>query len=746
MTSETRTIRCLSRYWPELVAAIAPLIVFAHILFGGQVMYWGLPALQFVPWRELVNDALRTGHLPLWSPLLGLGAPLLANYQSAPLYPPNWLALLLPPETAVSVLAVLHLSLAGVGVVRVARRLGLSDFGAGVAGLSFGLSGYLTGRLWFVTINNAAAWLPWILLAASISPTQLRSKETTKRFLVLTLLLALQLLSGHAQTTFYTLLLTVAWIIWTSLFLPQQPARPTYHLLITNLAVFGCALLFALALTSIQLVPVFELLRLSPRADAAEYEFAMTYSLWPWRLLTAIFPNLYGNPADHNYWGYATYWEDHLYIGLLPLIFALFSLKLIVRRRSENAAFESALRSVVIFCGLTALVSILLALGNNTPIFPFLYRYVPGFDLFQAPARMLIWYTFAASVLAGIGAHLWQASDRKRYWSRLGTAGSLGMGALALAGGYALRAAQVATFGSAIATSAAIGVAIFILLLNQPKQSRRWYALAIGLITIDLGLAAFRLTPTTDRSLYALSPSFAQADGRLYQSADDEYNSRFVDLFPFTSFNSLNPQALRDSLVANLPVLYGIATTNNFDPLVTARYANFIKAMEQNPRLLDLADVTAIVKRKGAVSLRPPGAARLRVIYDARIVGSADEALAAITNPAFDPGTSAILETVPAAPFPGLALDPNTYSTTVTLERDGYVVLSDSYYPGWRVQVDGAPAPIFIADYAFRAVAVPAGTHTINFEYAPTSVTLGLLISAGALVIFMVALTLYFRK
>src|SRR3972149_5748505 len=113
----------LRRYLPELSAALAPIIVFWKLIIGGQVLYWGLPSLQFVPWRIIVNDSIRAGTLPLWTDLLGMGAPLLANHQSAVFYPPNLLSLIIEPSIAVSILAVLHLSFAGVGMVRLARRI-----------------------------------------------------------------------------------------------------------------------------------------------------------------------------------------------------------------------------------------------------------------------------------------------------------------------------------------------------------------------------------------------------------------------------------------------------------------------------------------------------------------------------------------------------------------------------------------------------------------------------------------------
>jgi hypothetical protein len=748
-----RLTPAVRRYWPELAAGLTPILIFWQLVIGNRVLYWGLPALQFVPWRDLANDALRQGHLPLWTPLLGMGAPLMANHQSAVFYPPNWISLLLPPEVAISLLAVLHLSLAGVGMVRLARQIGLGDFASAVSGLAFALCGYLTGRMWFITINNAIAWLPWIVLYATPAPASQDGssaeagparggRPTVQRLLVLSGLLSLQLLSGHAQSAFYTLLIAGGWVAWQSFFPLQRPARSAPHpaanlqLLIPNLVLFSLAVLLALGLTALQLVPTYELLRQSPRADAAAYDFAVTLSLWPWRLLTFVVPDLFGHPADHNYWGYATYWEDNAYLGLLPLAFALYALFQIRPRREPapgpDPQAPPGLRSVTGFAVLVLLAAILLALGQNTPLFPFFYRYVPGFGLFQAPARMLIGYTFAVSLLAGVGAQAWAASHRKRYWSRLGIAGSAALLVLGLAGWYFIGESHLKTFGIALARTALLAVAMFLLLLQQPPSPVRWHWAALAFIALDLGLAGLRATPVTDRALYERPGAQRVLNGRVFHYAQDEYDIKFGRFFSFRSFDPLDVQGLRDSLLPNLAVIYGFASANNFDPLVTSRHAGYLRAMESSPQLLDLATVQIIIRTDGAFTIRPDPIRRLRIVYDSRTVDGPQAALALIADPAFDPDSEVILEPGPIESLPALALDPNRYSAAVTLERPGYVVLSDTAYPGWRAFVDGRPQPLLIADYNFRAVAVPEGVHTLLFEYAPFSVTLGLLISAAA--------------
>lgn len=748
------------RYLPEIFSALAPIIVFWKLIIGGQVLYWGLPSLQFVPWRMLVNDSLRAGTLPLWTDLLGMGAPLLANHQSAVFYPPNLLSLIIEPSIAISILAVLHLSFAGVGMVRLARRLGLGDFGAAVVGITFGLSQYLTARLWFISINNAIAWLPWIVLATdslisnSKPPTSnlqpptsnLKLLITNYHLLILSALIALQLLAGHAQSSFYTWLIAAAWLGWRSL----KPKQDFYRNLddlnkaglsnlqsfFINLFKFSLAILFALCLTAIQLLPTYELLLETPRASSADYDFVMTYSLWGWRLLTAIAPDLFGHPADGNYWGYATYWEDAIYLGIMPLMFALYAL--ITARRNKKIHLGD-----IVFLFALLITSVELALGNNTPIFPFFYRYIPGFNFFQAPARILIGYTFAVSLLAGIGADQWKESNRKRYWSRLGIAGSFAVMILGIIGAATLTDVRPLTIATSLIGVAAVSAVTFILTLNQPAAPKRWYTFTILFIAVDLGISAIRLNPTIDSSFYSLTPS-ENLSSRTYQYDQDEYRVKFKEYVTFKDFYSLTPQQIRDTFLPNLTVLNKTESANNFDPLLTERYVNFVKAMQQNPRLLDLADVQTIIKPMRIISPRVDSkSSRLRLIPHAQFVSSPQESLAAISSPTFDPDSTLILEPLRNTQY-GIPI--THHASRITLDRDSYVVSSYSYYPGWRVLVDGQPSQLFIADHLFRAVFVPKGEHTVTFEYAPLSFTIGLIISGVALLFWIAVWLIGYRK
>jgi uncharacterized membrane protein YfhO len=113
--------------------------------------------------------------------------------------------------------------------------------------------------------------------------------------------------------------------------------------------------------------------------------------------------------------------------------------------------------------------------------------------------------------------------------------------------------------------------------------------------------------------------------------------------------------------------------------------------------------------------------------------------VAALIDPAFDPRREVLLASggpIPPAvdgPFEGAATVVSESTTRVSVRAQasapGYLVLADAYDPGWIATVDGQPAQVRRANVAFRAVAVPAGSHEVEFRYVPGAVRLGLLVS-----------------
>ena len=219
-----RVFDCFSKdIWLPAAPLIAfPLVLFGQLLVQGKALFWGLPVLQFNPWRMYAWETLRGGELPLWNALNGMGAPLMANYQLALWYPPSWPLYLFAalgggPTLAWghTLLLMLHLMWAGFGMARLVRLLGGGRLAQSVAGLAFCLNGYLLARVNVFPMVWAAAWLPWVVLGASQIAIPGRTVSANHAFLPrgLVFSLALMLLAGHAQLSWYILLFTGVWVL-----------------------------------------------------------------------------------------------------------------------------------------------------------------------------------------------------------------------------------------------------------------------------------------------------------------------------------------------------------------------------------------------------------------------------------------------------------------------------------------------------------------------------------------------------
>lgn len=747
------------RNW--ILVVLPALALFGPMLLAGRSLFWGTPMLQFIPWREFALETINNGHFPLWNPALGMGAPLIANYQSAVFYPPNWVLLLTGSAWGHGLLVLFHLIWAGLGMLFLARNLNMGVFAQTLAGISFSLSAYLVSRASFLSINAAAAWLPWILLAAHAMTRATvvdGSQGNRRRFqsmLLLGLALAFQWLAGHAQTSWYSLILSIVWVSWFSF--RQARLRGLWR----AGAGFLMAALIAFALSAIQLLPTLEYLLNSQRASDLSLEAAFSYSFWPWRFLTFLIPNLFGNPASGDYWGYANFWEDAVYIGILPLLLAALG----ALRGIRDKKFSS-LTQLLLF---TTFFSFVFALGKNTPIFPYLFENIPTFDLFLAPTRWSLLGVFSLSLLAGLGAELWlQRELVPLFWVRLGTVGAATLSAVALLSALFLSDLQ-STFVPAIA-AAGLWLAIFGALAwrRRLRPHAIWPLIAIVLLAADLILAGVGLNPTLESSFFegtSALRSIVDDEHRVYMPAAIEQDLKFIKTHRFdTFFPEVDWVEVRNAGLPNVTMLDGIASANNFDPLLSQWYTAWIEQLEMASStkqlgLLRLMDVGWLVIENndpplGIEYAQLEAPRRVRLVGNAKWVESEEDALIEMFSDAADLEDSVVLLGEPEAPVAAPAMlpiagdafdiledeNPNHVVIEVSVENDGWLILSDQWYPGWTVRIDGLEAKILRANYLFRGVKLPAGNHIVEFKYSPASFSIGGVISLIALLIFGLAL------
>ncbi len=409
--------------------------------------------LQFYPWRDLVFESWGRGQVPFWNPYELAGTPLLANSQSAGLYPPHMLLGILhvPTAFAMVLLAWFHLALAGLGAYFLSRQLGASRVGGAVAGLSFSLSAFMIAWTGLPSVITTVAWIPWLLAfiirAYKLDPLLFndveletgaaeedpkypearviwlrRLKAFTMNLVWVALSAAMLILAGHLQFVAYGLLAAVLLIAWftaneylggdEALRRVQAKTRLERNNWRGLLPFNGIALLFSLGLGALvaspHLMPVLEYSTFSHRRNTPTEEGYLGYqasAIQPYEMVGIMHPNLVGSPSEpveaiETEQPLSSYWPGYIKrggnfaegaIGLGPLVIGLLFL---ARRRFDIRRWGGV--------ALIGLLAFLLATG--TAAGRMLYFAVPGWSSTGSPGRISVLFVLVMCVLAGVAA------------------------------------------------------------------------------------------------------------------------------------------------------------------------------------------------------------------------------------------------------------------------------------------------------------------------------------------------------
>ena len=139
---------------------------------------------------------------------------------------------------------------------------------------------------------------------------------------------------------------------------------------------------------------------------------------------------------------------------------------------------------------------------------------------------------------------------------------------------------------------------------------------------------------------------------------------------------------------------------------------------------------------------RVPGTRPRAYLVNHAFVARGEEAWRILAAPDFDPAEAILLAEDGGVPrvsdFHGTArvleAKPDRWTVSTEAAAAGYLVITEANAPGWRAEVDGRPAAVVTANLVFRAVAVPAGTHTVVLRYRPRAVIWGLALSGAAVI------------
>jgi hypothetical protein len=421
-------------------------------------------------------------------------------------------------------------------------------------------------------------------------------------------------------------------------------------------------------------------------------------------------------------------------------------------------------------------VSLLIALGRFAPFYGLLFRALPGAALFQGPARLLSVYTLAICALAGIGMQqLLQGRHLHSLGRNLLVAGA-GVLLAMIAGTTLIHLPSVFVrpmfqFGVTLCACAACLAFHPSFPLAGRVESRRfkwWGVTLIGIVAADLLVSDGRLNPTTDPSLYRSTTVSAQvirtsSEGRVFWFAKDEETIKFRHYLSFKTFGPADAAywvGLRETLLPNAAMVERVPSASNFDSLLSGRYHELVLLLNRL-RKSDALKVAAVMDARYVVSpfvmpmpIEYRGAdvtiyrndaalGRAWIAPQARVVS---DSLSALADPAFDARRTVVIESADALALPSLEFpdakssvtlrdSPNAVTILAASDSGGFLVLADTFYPGWQATLDRVPVKILRANHAFRAIALPPGQHTVVFQYAPLTFRVGAVVSSMTLMV-----------
>ena len=695
----------------------------------------------FHPWTLWSAREIRAGRLPLWNPYAYAGAPFCSNPQTACAFPLTWLAWALPPALALTIPAVLKVIAAGVAMYWFLRGLAVLPLSAFV------------GATGFMFSTTLIAWLPWTIASTMLFlpllfglVERLRASVDRRVVALLALVVALDLLAGYPQATLQAFAATAAWTLARA---PWRTGAGRF------LAAVAAAFALGGALTAVQALPAIDYLR-----DSTVYAFRSTWTpplAVPARaLVTVLMPYFFG--TGEQTWSMWQFNITSTYVGLVPLIALPFAA--LAWRRSPTTFFAGlAVAAGLVHYGALAAVAPtpVIAFGSNLRLMPILV-----FALAALGALGL-----DAVARGQTGAH---ALTSLRVWFVMLTAAGLAAVTLASAEPGAL-GAQPSLALQYVGALAGLTVAAWLLRRWLADARARW---GIALAAVQLATLAPLATylPARDaRRLYPTPPAIAWLQHHA-ESARVVIAGQVGLLYGLRQahgYDGLSPRRITD--LAG-PIGTGVAAAAGFRENTIGLHGS-----EPLPPVSvflaptrELLGVRFVVLPPGAASPEP----RLRSVYDAadaRIFEDpaalprafvvprarcADEreALRLLRTRAIAPTDEVLLGDCippPAVAAPGqtraearIVIDePSRVVVAASSEAPAWLVLADTWFPGWRARVDGADVALRRADHAFRAVELPAGRHEVQFAFRPRGLRAG---GAVTLVALLVVAAMFIRR
>lgn len=697
---------------------------------------------QFVAWRAFAADQIRHGHFPLWNPYTYSGQPFFGGGQSALLYPPNIIFLLLPLTRALNFCVLAHVVLLGWGVSYWIRTRELAPAAALITGAVIASSGVVLPHLYAGHLSNICtmAWVPWAFAGIEIWSLHRRWSG----LLLASLAISLQILAGQLQYVFF--FGVAAGVYATVIALSTHKGRLRCFLGLVAVVAIGSALAAA------QLLPLFAVASECVRNGKLDYSFAAVFSLPPENLFTSYLPGALGGAFDSHapYWGRCYPWEMTLFVGVAGLTFAIIA--------AISPSHWRRSRSDL----LVAVILIILALGRHLPIYRWLYDYVPGFGSFRGMSKFVFFsILFLGLAIAAtiddivrgkkvldrvawvmlvigaihlfVGAFLWGRPDAFEPFFRWIRSAPENDVPVTLFSGVEFMRSAARNAGTSMLIAGGIFVAICVVgLITRTRP--RWQRSVLGLLLLEA--VVFAKSQVVGTNMDAAMPSELR---------------HFVGEHP-GDYRVLNMRRANNGFLLGAPDVWGN------DPMVLRRYAEFMTvtqdgSVEQATQYVNFSKIPpvyrmlrlryAFVPSEGGVVVKEVAAPlpHMLLVSSYRLERRSEVILKTVVAPGFDPRHEAVLESIPVpAPASGamgsvqiLSTSPDELEIVASASAPVLLVVTDLYSRYWRADAMSDSSQrkyeVLPADYILRAIPLSAGRHHIRLRYVLPSFATGIVIS-----------------
>ncbi len=724
--------------WAKSLLGLAWLLVLVLVVHRKVVLedavYYRLDALRMcLPQRAFMVSELAAGRFPLWLPYEALGLPFFAQLAPGVLHPLNLVYLALPLGRAFAWNSVLATLTAAVGAWVLVRSSGGSRWAALVAGSAFGLSGPLVtqSNLHYLVAN---ATMPWAVAGLWC----FERRRTPGALLAAAAGVSLVFTAGDPQGVMVAFAFGLAGVLGQA---SGQRAAGVARLALVGLTVGLVA--------AVQLVPSLEALVNGVRGgrDLSGLE---KWSLVPLRLLELFCPNLVLIDGDFLELEVLPYmpWTPSVYLGGGVLVLA-----------AHAAWVDRSSRGLALLGGLLLWAALGPAFGLNTLV----GHVVPVWKSFQFTEKLVPFVTLAVSILGGRGLDRLLAAPQRGSVPALAAVSSVTVVVIFAVSRWAAEGVLVGVVEHLLFSSM-LG-ALPVLVVWAAWRSRAWWQPAVLAAAVSLPPTWVNAMPElTAPEAFALSvPWVAQ---RLAADHTAPTPPRLLAWLPQGPDKPLPLVLVRAALMTPHNLQFGIEALTAYHPFIPLRFhAAVAPSSDGLPDLRlsrifgteyvvhrtadgDLAGWDRVAEHRveeTSLTLARSRQALPRVFVAPAVESVPDERTAAaqVRSPDFAPGHHVLVdcavsaedrvrEVRGAANISSWASD--AVEVTASLTKPGYVVLNDTWYPGWEARVDGVRATICLANGAVRAVKVPAGQHVVSFQYAPWTFTAGAWLSALSVV------------